>query len=103
MRITMKKPILTVAIIAALTILAFIARAAVPSDRPPGVADQDWVKVNDRLGFVIVHRQTPPHLRPDVTGLYLRPPTEGYFMLKGSAGWSRIVVIEPVKGPSAAG
>jgi hypothetical protein len=39
----------------------------------------------------------------DMTGLFLTPPTPGYFMLKGPAGWSRVVVVEPIKGPAAAG
>lgn len=98
----MKKSISTMAFVAALVILAFVAHAASPPDRPPGVAEHDWVKLNDRIGFVIVHRRAAP-IRGDTTSLYLRPPTEGYFMLKGLEGWSRIVIVEPVKGPSAAG
>lgn len=47
--IIMKKPLLTIVIISALTILAFIARAATPPDRPPGVADHDLVMNNGRV------------------------------------------------------
>jgi hypothetical protein len=39
----------------------------------------------------------------EIPNTYLTPPTPGYFMLKGASGWSRLVVIEPLKGPSAAG
>jgi hypothetical protein len=35
--------------------------------------------------------------------LLLKPPVGGYFMVKGVAGWTRLVVMEPLKGPGDAG
>jgi len=35
--------------------------------------------------------------------LLLRPPVSGYFMVKGASGWTRLVIVEPVKGPADVG
>ena len=83
--------------------------------RPPGVDVKDWVPISDRLGLVLVQgsgpaadnfnptqpmdRSVPPGNRP----LLLRPPVNGYFMVKGAEGWTRLIVIEPVKGPADVG
>jgi hypothetical protein len=99
----MNRLILAMTLTAVLTASAFVSRAASPSDRPPGVAPQDWVQLTAQIGFVIVHDKSHPVVIGDMTGLFLTPPTPGYFMLKGPAGWSRVVVVEPIKGPAAAG
>jgi hypothetical protein len=95
----MKKSVLVVTFVAALAVLAFVARAAAPSapsDRPAGVAQQDWIPMSDRVGFVIVHSNAPLQGYPgDVNGTIVSPPTSGYFMLKGASRWSRVVVVEP--------
>jgi hypothetical protein len=70
-------------------------------DRPPGVAAQDWVPMGERVGLVIVRSGTTGPA--DRTGLFLQPPVQGYFMVKGRDTWSRLVVIEPPKGPGPAG
>jgi len=43
--------------------------------------------------------QMPPGGMP----LLLKPPVGGYFMVKGAGGWTRLVVIEPMKGPADVG
>jgi hypothetical protein len=121
------------AITAALLSLSYVALPADPPDRPAGVAAQDWVAVSDRLGIVLVESSAPavpprdiplvgrdgriversspavapaggPALAiPSGQALFLKPPVSGYFMVKGASGWTRLVVIEPVKGPGDAG
>lgn len=42
-------------------------------------------------------------LPPGGTQLLLKPPVGGYFMVKGARGWTRLIVVEPAKGPADAG
>lgn len=84
-----------------LSVCSYTSLSADPPDRPPGVAEKNWVPVNDRLGIVLAEPTGPVTFSRDA--LLLRPPIGGYFMLKGSDGWTRLVVIEPTKGPGNAG
>jgi len=72
-------------------------------DRPPGVAAEDWVPMGARVGLVIVRSDSSSVGAADRTGLFVQPPVQGYFMVKGRDRWSRLVVIEPLKGPGPAG
>jgi hypothetical protein len=72
------------------------------TDRPAGVAAQDWIAINDKLGFVVI----PPGAgvgTPDRQPLLLTPAATGYFMARTDHGWQRLVIVEPLKGPGAAG
>jgi len=81
--------------------------AALPADgpdRPSGVAAKDWIQVSERVGIVLAHQTAPtPPIRGDASALLLRPPANGYLMVKGSSGWTRLVIVEPTKGPGDAG
>ena len=93
----------------------YASMAADAPTRPSGVDVKDWVPISDRLGLVLVQERGPaadnslPTLPMDRSGppgnrpLLLKPPVHGYFMVKGAAGWTRLIVIEPVKGPADAG
>jgi len=95
--------------------LSCVAFAADVPGRPPGVAAENWVPISERLGLVIVQgdspvvdrgspaNQTNPAVPRSDTALFLKPPVGGYFMVKGAAGWTRLVVIEPIKGPADVG
>ncbi|MGH8220353.1 MAG: hypothetical protein ACREUT_17595 [Steroidobacteraceae bacterium] len=82
--------------------LASAARRADAPDRPPGVTPSDWVPIDDSFGLVIVHSKGVP-LSGDGTALLLSPPVNGYFVVKRGDRWLRVVIVEPAKGPGAAG
>jgi hypothetical protein len=85
-------------LVAALAVKPFVRGADAP-DRPPGVAKEAWIPVNERLGFVIVPQNiSPAPISPQP--LLLTPPVSGYFMLRGASRWSRIVIVEPFRGPA---
>jgi hypothetical protein len=93
-------------ITAALLMMALAGTPVVHSsdgpDRPPGVTKDEWIPINERVGFVVV-QGSKRLIRGDAQPLLLRPAVPGYFMLKGSTGWSRIVIVEPPRGPGDAG
>ena len=122
----MKRAIIGAAIAAA-AITSFVAISGDAPDRPAGVAARDWIPVSDSFGIVLAHTAAPvtgsgnamealegpdgmillprggsADMRPS-NMLLLRPPVGGYFMVKGADGWTRLVVVEPVKGPGDAG
>jgi hypothetical protein len=89
------------AIVAISLVVTPLVRGQGVPDRPQGVAAGAWISLNPRLGFVVA-----PTVRAPVAGanaLLLAPPVEGYFMIKGETGWSRVVIAEPLKGPGGAG
>ena len=107
-RYTMKR--VAYASFAVLLLVSSLASfSADPPDRPAGVAADEWVPVNDRLGIVLVQPPAPAGdhmpivLSPRTLLRPLKQPVGGYFMVKGDNGWVRLVVIEPVKGPADAG
>lgn len=100
---------------ALLMTLPYAAFAADAPSRPPGVAVENWVPISERLGIVIVQGNAPvvdrtapsngtnPAVPRGDTALFLKPTVGGYFMVKGAEGWTRLVVIEPLKGPGDVG
>lgn len=122
----MKRPFIGAAIAAA-AITSFVAFSGDAPDRPSGVAARDWIPISDSFGLVLVQTAAPvtgsanamealegkDGVAPLPRGgavdmrssnmLLLRPPVGGYFMVKGAGGWTRLIVIEPVKGPGDAG
>jgi hypothetical protein len=114
----MKRIILGATAVAAAAV-SYIAISASAADRPTGVAARDWVAVTDSLGIVLVPSEVTPQtaaVSPDgksnlappgvpfsAGALLLKPPVGGYFMVRGAAGWTRLVVMEPMKGPGDAG
>jgi hypothetical protein len=98
----MKMLAVAVVAIVVVAVTTLVSKGAEAPARPPGVSAQEWIPISDRMGFVIMSRSSVPDVPPP-QGPELMPPIEGYFMLKGSMGWSRIVIVEPVKGPGTAG
>jgi hypothetical protein len=95
------KTLVTVVVIA---ICAALSAEVIPSDapdRPAGVSAQEWIPVNERMGFIIVPYKEP--MLATKQELFLVPPLRGYFVAKRDQTWVRIQVVEPIKGPGAAG
>ena len=88
---------------------SFTSFSADPSNRPAGVTAKEWVPISDRLGIVLAlpkgDATSDPVVISDPTTLLIatKPPVGGYFMVKGASGWTRLIVIEPIKGPADAG
>lgn len=104
------------AAVAAIATISFVAISADGADRPAGVSARDWIPISASLGIVLLPNESPTVGRVDVSdpatpvrvvpgglALLLKPPVGGYFMVKGRSGWSRLVVVEPLKGPADAG
>jgi hypothetical protein len=103
-------------VVAIFLALPFASLSASAPDRPAGVPAANWVPVSERLGIVLMSGESPvqsdarapaddrfsPAPAPG-QALLLKPPVGGYFMVKGASGWTRLVVIEPVKGPADVG
>ena len=70
-------------------------------NRPQGVSATRWIPIGDKLGFVVLPLPSASigagSADPDV--LLVKPPVEGYFMVKDKGGWSRVAITEPVFGP----
>lgn len=122
----MKRAIIGAAIAAA-AIASFVAIPGNAPDRPAGVPASEWIPITDSFGIVLLPPQAPVTGSGDaleklegpngiIQGsrdrvlssapsnmLLLRPPVGGYFMVKRGDGWSRLIVVEPVKGPGDAG
>jgi hypothetical protein len=82
-------------------VLAFaihLALGASSPDRPAGVDAQNWIPVSDKMGFIVTssHPFPPPNV-------LLAPPAEGYFMVRTGNSWQRIIINDPIKGPSSSG
>ena len=99
--------------LAALALALVVAMVAIPhavgqraAARPPGVAANSWVAINEDLGIVLVS-PVPPDAKPQVRinpqTLLLAPPSNGYFMVRRADHWTRLVVVEPLRGPGDAG
>ena len=71
-------------------------------DRPPGIAKDAWILITANVGFVVVPRTMKP-AGGTAQPLALAPSVSGYFMLKRASLWSRIVVVEPLRGTVEAG
>jgi hypothetical protein len=96
------------AIAASLLILSTVlsvdfALGASSPNRPPGVAERDWVQMSDKMGFVVTTPRVFPMPMPDRQVLFLTVPAEGYFMVHTGHTWQRIIIQDPIKGPGASG
>lgn len=73
--------------------------------RPIGVEANEWIPISDTLGFVVVSTQADPiryegpppgeRTRPLLRGVMPPAPATGYFMVKTTDGWRRLVVMSP--------
>jgi hypothetical protein len=108
------KRLIVGAAIAAIATISYVALSADATDRPAGVSAWEWVSVSASLGIVLVPGEAPTvgrvdqdtmtmQMPPGGLPLLLKPPVGGYFMVKGASGWTRLVVVEPTKGPAGAG
>jgi hypothetical protein len=86
--------------VVSLTGTAVVSGQTAPN-RPQGVSATQWIPISDRLGFVVLPSASigaaAGSADPDV--LLVKPPVEGYFMVKDKGGWSRVAIAEPVFGP----
>jgi hypothetical protein len=89
--------------ILSLSLVSYTSVAADAQDRPAGVTAANWVPVSNRLGIVLVQSEAPTPTPIPRTSLLLKPPVHGYYMVKGANGWTRLVIVEPVKGPADVG
>jgi len=101
--------------VASMAAISYVAISAGAPDRPAGVSAKEWIPISDSLGIVMVPREPTAimgrvdpdkrtmQLPPAGMPLLLKPPVDGYFMVKGLGGWTRLVVVEPMKGPADVG
>lgn len=84
---------------------ALISSAADEGSRPPGVLARDWVRISERLGFVVTQTDGGSipgngaqvlRAAPEMVGADLTPPLKGYFVIRTPTGWRQIVMAEPV-------
>jgi len=97
------KTIAAAFLICASILTIHFAVGAAGTDRPAGIAAPNWIPINDRLGFVVMPHDTYPVAEPDKQTLLLTPAASGYFMVRTGVSWQRLVIVEPMKGPGAAG
>jgi hypothetical protein len=81
-----------------LTGAAVVSGQTAPN-RPQGVSATQWIPISDKLGFVVLPSASIGSGSADPDVLLVKPPVEGYFMVKNNSGWSRIAIAEPVFGP----
>ena len=80
------------------------ANGACSPDRPPGVAERNWIPVSDKMGFVVTTPSIPGRrVTTDGQPLLLASPEEGYFMVHRGEIWQRIIIQTPLKGPGTSG
>jgi hypothetical protein len=98
------KTLAMLVLIAAAILATHLVTAAAQNDRPPSVAEADWIPISERLGFVITPADSPTGanqsrqlllIPPEAVPAELRPPLKGYFVVKTDAGWQRLVVVNP--------
>jgi hypothetical protein len=102
------KAIAIVLLAAILGFTVYVSRAADEGSRPPGILARDWVRVTERLGFVItqtdgggragmggVGDQGVLLAAPEMVGADLMPPLKGYFVIQTPTGWRQIAMAEP--------
>ena len=65
------------------------------SDRPPGVARDAWIRLEENLGVVIA----PP--ASSAAGAATPPSATGHMMVKQNGSWVRLI-LEPQTGPLSA-
>ena len=95
------KRILVIGIAVAIVSLtgAAVVSGQTATNRPQGVSATHWIPISDKLGFVVLPSASIGSGSADPDVLLVKPPVEGYFMVKNNGGWSRIAITEPVFGP----
>jgi hypothetical protein len=78
---------------------AAVVSGKTASSRPQGVSAGQWIAITEKLGFVVLPPSSIASGAADPDALLVKPPVEGYFMVKDNIGWSRIAIAEPVFGP----
>jgi hypothetical protein len=89
------------ALVLAACISAPLVRGADDDNRPPGVAAEAWIRLNDEIGIVI-SRPAPASFAPAVDeqgrprAMVLGRPVQGYFMVRVAPSfWARVAIVEP--------
>ena len=100
------KKLAMLALIGAALLTGHLVAAAVRDDRPPGVAEHDWIAISDRFGFVVEQKGPAASVTdsrqilivpPDALPSELMPPVKGYFVVKMGAAWRRLAAVNPVE------
>jgi hypothetical protein len=86
-----------------LVLVSVAAFGADAPDRPAGVEATNGIAISPTMGFVVIAAKPEPPVVRRGAGALLVPPLAGYFMAKTAAGWQRLIVVEPLKGPGATG
>jgi hypothetical protein len=81
-----------------LTGAAVVSGQTAPS-RPQDVSASRCIPISDKLGFVVLPSASIGAGSADPDVLQVKPPVEGYFMVKDNSGWSRVAIAQPVFGP----
>jgi hypothetical protein len=84
---------------------AQLTSGADDSNRPVEIQPENWIAINENLGFVVVASRGIPASRsrqlllvpPELLSSALLPPVKGYFMAKGQYGWQRLSMDEPME------
>ena len=84
---------------------AQLTSGADDTDRPVDVEPENWLAINENLGFVVVASRGISAERsrqlllapPEALSSVLLPPVKGYFMAKGQFGWQRLSMEEPAE------
>jgi hypothetical protein len=97
------RAILVLSAVISVTLILSKAVGAGAPERPPGVTATQWAAITDSLGVVLAPEQQRNPIPVSPTALLVLPPVEGYFMVKQGSTWRRLILVEPVKGPGAAG
>jgi hypothetical protein len=98
----MKKSALAAgALVLAAFVVTPLVRGGDTEDRPPGIAPEIWIPLNNGIGLVI----TPPDpasFAPAVDkqgrprAMLLDRPVQGYFMVRvASSFWARVAIVGP--------
>lgn len=100
------KTFATLLLIAAAILATHLVRAAGRNDRPPAVAEADWIPISERFGFVIAPSDPLPGANqsrqilvvpPEAVPAELSPLLKGYFVVKTDAGWRHLVAADPAE------
>jgi hypothetical protein len=98
------KKFIALAVVLSLTLAVAAVIPALGQDnssRPDGVSMEEWMPISDNLGLVVVSQWPGADAGPTIgsrQALIATPPINGYFMVKRGTQWTRVVVLEPVRG-----
>ena len=92
-------------LVIASALAAQLTSGADDTGRPADVEPENWIAINENLGFVVVASRgisldRSQQLRlasPQMLSSVMLPPVKGYFVAKGEFGWQRLSMAEPME------